>query len=197
MFGLDVKADLKEVTKYLTRVQKKQIPFATSQALNDTAFDSRKELQKQAQKKMKSPTRFTANAFQVIKSKKRELIAVVYVEGKRYEYLIDIIEGKSKTHKHKGYALPVNVRLNKFGNIPGKRRGLVKNKRQFIGTINGVSGVWERYNKGRNVKLMIAFGKTVEHKQRFHFTKIVKGIVNSKFKKNFNKRMTRALATAY
>ena len=44
---INVKSNIKEITKFTTTVQKKQIPFATSRALNDTAFNiARKDLPK-------------------------------------------------------------------------------------------------------------------------------------------------------
>ena len=43
---INIKADTKEINKSLTSFQKKQIPFATSKAINKTAFQTRRQLQK-------------------------------------------------------------------------------------------------------------------------------------------------------
>ena len=44
--NINIKADIKPLNKRLTSVQKKQIPFATANAINQTAFQTRKQLQK-------------------------------------------------------------------------------------------------------------------------------------------------------
>ena len=191
---ISVKHNLDKIAKQLSNIKKKQIPFAASQALNDTAFAARQELRKQSYKKIDRPTKFTVNAFQVIKSTKRNLQSVVYIEDKRWKYLQDIIEGTTKTHRKKGYAIPVNSPLNKYGNIPG--RTLLKNKRQFISTINGVSGVWERVRGSNRLKLVVAFEKRVTHEKRFNFSRIVGAIVQRKFGMFFNQRLQNALRAA-
>ena len=198
-FGISVRADIKGAVRYLNNIQKKQIPFATSQALNDVAFDARKALQAQALKKLDKPTRFTINGFQVKKSTKRNLTAVVFIEAKRWKYLKYQVLGGTRRPKGKAIGLPTsNVKLNKFGNVPGKRRGLVKNKRQFIATIGGITGVWEKRGGKRNpqLRLMHAMEPNAQYRKRFPFYKIVEGVVRSKFVRRFNKRMAGALRTA-
>ena len=62
---IDVKTNIKEVTKDLSRTQKKQIPFATANAINATLFQLRKEMGKQTKKKLDNPTPFTQKGFMV------------------------------------------------------------------------------------------------------------------------------------
>lgn len=194
-FQVSVKSDLKKLTKHLNNVQKKQIPYAASQALTDTAFDARKALRVQATKKLDRPTKFTINAFQVDKATKRDLRAAVYVHKLRWSYLKYQILGGSREVSGKGTGVPFSQKLNKFGNIPGRKKGLVKKKRQFVATIKGITGVWERTGGKRNpgIKLVTAFEKKVSYKKRFEFKKIVHGIAKSKFPKHFDKRLTVAL----
>ena len=56
---VSVKSNVKEITKWTTNAQKKQIPFATSVAINNTLFDLKKEMSKQMDKKLDRPTPFT------------------------------------------------------------------------------------------------------------------------------------------
>ena len=197
MLELSVSVDINGVERYLDKVQK-QVPFAISQALNDVAFDSRKALRAQAIKKLDRPTKFTLDGFRVVKAKKTNLESVVYVEGKRVGYMIWQIKGGVRQAKNKGTGVPVNARLNKYGNIPGRKKGLVKNSKQFIGTVKGVTGVWQKAGGKRNpkLKLMTAFEKSVRYSARFPFDKIIKGVVKNKFRSHFNKRMANALRTA-
>lgn len=194
---VNVKHDLKRLTKRLDNIQKKQIPFAASQALNDTGFDARKALRAQAPKKLDRPTKFTVNAFRVRKSNKRNLRAVVYIDPLRWAYLKWAIEGGKRKVDGKGTGVPYKAKLNKFGNIPGRKKGLIKKKKQFIATIKGITGVWERYGKGgKDVRLMVAFEKDVQYERRFPFEKIVRGVAKNRFPKHLQRRLNRALATA-
>ena len=71
---ISVKDNIKEVTKGLSKTQRKQIPFATMAALNNTAFNIHKELKKQTPKKFDKPTAYTLKAFRVEKAKKTNFI---------------------------------------------------------------------------------------------------------------------------
>lgn len=197
MIELSIEFDVGDTQRYLKNVRK-QVPFAISQALNDVAFDARKALRAQAMQKLDRPTKFTLNGFRVTKANKYKLEAVVFVEAKRAGYLIWQIKGGVRQAKNKGTGVPVGVRLNKHGNIPGRKKGLVKNQKQFIGVVKGVHGVWQRSGGKRNpkVKLMTAFEKSVSYKARFPFSKIIAGVVKSKVQSHFNRRMAQALRTA-
>jgi len=56
---VNVKADVKALTKELNRIQKKQIPFATANAINDTAVDVRTALYHKMNAVFHKPTSFT------------------------------------------------------------------------------------------------------------------------------------------
>lgn len=199
-FSISVESNIKEVQKWLTKVEKQQVPFATSQALNATAFDARKALRAQAVKKLDRPTKFTVDSFQVRKASKRKLFAEVFIEGKRARYLKYQIEGGTRRSKLAG--IPVNVKLNKFGNIPGfgsKKKvwldGRAKAKNQFVATVRGTKGLWQRM-RGNKLRLLVAFETQARYSRRFPFFRIVQGVVDGKFKRNFDKAMKLALATA-
>ena len=188
----NVKGDLKPLIKHMSKVQKKQIPFAAANAINATLFDVMKAEKAQLPKKLDRPTPYTMKAFKINKAKKSMLVGDIHVMPERYKYLKYAIEGGTRTGnigdptKH--------AKLNKFGNIPMRKKGLIKNKKQFIQTINGVSGVWERSKQG--TKLMVAFENSVTYKKRFPFFKIADGVARKKFQRNFKKSLARAMATA-
>lgn len=198
--NISIKSDLKRLAKDLTHLQKKQIPFATSQALNDVAIDAQKALKAQAQKKFDRPTKATINSFRYKRSTKRNLTAEVFIADYAVDYLKYQIEGGTRTAAGRGTGVPVNAKLNKYGNITGRRKGLIKNKRQFIATIKGITGVWEggRMAKGKMqpLKLIVAFEKSVTYRKRFDYFKIINGVVKNKFNKHMHKRLTAAIASA-
>ena len=78
---LSVQSDTKQLTAYLKVVQKKQIPFATSKALNDVAFDARSLEQKSLPRRLDRPTKGIISSVQVQKSKKINLVATVGFAG--------------------------------------------------------------------------------------------------------------------
>jgi len=194
---IKIKSNIDNVINSLNRIHKKQIPFAASQAINDVLIDSQKALKVQSVKKLDRPTKQTVSSFRIKRSSRRKLIGEVFILPWAYEYLKFQINGGIRKTSGEGTGVPVNARLNKFGNIPGRRKGLIKKKKQFISTINGVAGVWERVGRGgKTLKLITAFKKTVQYKKRFPFYKIIQGVVKGRFNKHMSKRLKFALATA-
>jgi hypothetical protein len=188
----NVKGDIKPITKHLNKLHKKQIPFAAAQAINNTLFDVMKAQKAQLPKKLDRPTPFTMKAFKVNKAKKTELVGDIHVTPERYKYLKYAIEGGTRTGN---IGVPTrHAKLNKYGNIPQRRKGLIKNKNQFIKTIGNITGVWERNNTG--TKLVVAFEKSVTYKKQFPFYKIAEGVARKKFQRNFKQALTRAIRTA-
>jgi hypothetical protein len=81
----------------------KQLPFATSLALNEVAFKARTALNGSTRQYFNAPTKFTETAFLVQKSKKADLEAIVYAnnqEGRnRARYLRYGIQGGQRVAK--------------------------------------------------------------------------------------------------
>ena len=65
---ININTNIKEVTKGMSSIQKKQIPFAAANAINTTLFELRKEMAKQTIKKLDRPTPFTQRGFLVDKA---------------------------------------------------------------------------------------------------------------------------------
>ena len=81
----------------------KQLPFATSLALNETAFKARLALNGSTKQYFNAPTKFTQSAFLVQKSKKTDLVAIVYANNQqgrnRARYLRYGIKGGPRVAK--------------------------------------------------------------------------------------------------
>jgi hypothetical protein len=192
---VSVKADIKAVTRYLSSAQKRQLPFATKNALDGIAFLARKELRKQIVKKIDRPKPFTVNSFLVKKSKKTDLKSTVFIRDTVWDYFKYQIAGGTRKPSARLLPIPVNAPLNDFGNIKGRKRG-PKGKRQFVANIRGTVGVWERYNNGRRVRLMVFYHTSAKYDRKFQYQRIVEAIVAAKFTPIFNKQLRRALLTA-
>jgi hypothetical protein len=81
----------------------KQLPFATSVALNDVAFKARTSLNGATRQYFQSPVKFTQSAFLVQKSKKADLTAYVFANNdpgrNRARYLRYGIQGGPRVAK--------------------------------------------------------------------------------------------------
>ena len=232
---LSVQSDTKQLTAYLKGVQKKQIPFATMIALNDVAFDARSLVQKSLPRRFDRPTKGLISSVQVIKSKKKNLTATVGFAGLGFrtskwmespaQIMSRHIKGGTRFPK-KGGSLRIpsdvkggGIKLNKFGNLSGKKAKIAKmigkSDQFFEGVPKGLSnkdrGIWERTPKnskrakGSQATKWQATGKIVQriayepftkYKARYPFEKIVVLAVNKNYKKRFVRALQKALKTA-
>ena len=197
---IKIKDNIKQFTKGLSSFEKKQIPFAVAAGINTTLFGLRKEMGKQTVKKLDRPTPATQKGFTIKKANKRNLTGALAIKDFVADYLKYQIDGGIR---QTGKKIPVpytqNARLNKFGNIPNKRKGLIKRPtKQFIAKIGGVSGVFQRSGRGgKQVKLLIAFEDSVTYdKKPFPFYKIGKGYINSVYSRNLARAFAKAMRTA-
>lgn len=196
---LDISADFSQVYKMLDDLERKHLPYAISTSINSVAKDAKQAIDQQMTQVLDRPTKFTRNAIGIKYSNKRTLQAEVFVKPIQLEYLRwQIFGGTRRSPSQRGVGVPTkNKKLNAYGNIPGRRKGLVKMK-QFIATINGATGVWERYGGRRapQVRLLVAFEPQVEYSKRLPFFKTAQVTVNKMLPKRFNQAMAHALATA-
>ena len=213
---ISVVAETKKLTKHLNRIQKKQIPFATSKALNAVAFDARSFIQKSLPRKLDRPTKGIISSVQVQQSKKKNLVAIVGFAGLGFKstkwkespakIMRRHIEGGTRKHSpHGGTALglPVpiikNIKLNKFGNLPRTKIKtlLAKPDKYFSGKPKGRdAGVYQRIktkNK-RGLKMLVNYEKTTQYQGgRFPLRKIVEAAVRNKYRKRFDAALKYAL----
>ena len=211
--NISFKHDLDTLEGKLTAMAKKQLPFATANALNSVAFKARAEEQRQMPKKLDRPTKFTVNAIQVKKAKKRDHLAIVKVEEKRAPYLHYQIKGG--TRQPKGKAIPVpyeaHMKLNKFGNMTKSKVASLlakKSKPGAGGTFTGkpkgakhpstIGGIYQRGGrKGRgSFKMLIHWEPKAQYRARFPFYKIGEGIIRRTFRRELDKALNKAMASA-
>jgi hypothetical protein len=99
---LDIQSTLPLATRWVQGMER-QLPFAVSVALNQSAFDARTAINTSTTRFFNAPTRFTQNSFFVQRSTKQNLEAVIYAEaGKgrdRARYLRYGIQGGARRQK--------------------------------------------------------------------------------------------------
>ena len=200
---VNVRTNIKEVTKDLNEVQKKQIPFATSRAINETGKLVLKGLAIEANKTFEGgATKQVLNAFKprnkgdsanINYSNKKTLRTIVFLPKWAAKFLRYQIDGGIRRTKGKGPGVPPrNADLNQYGNIPGRRKGLIKRQNQMIATINGVEGVWEKNKRSGELKLLIAFVKAPRYTKKFKYYSKANKIISA----HIEKRMRLSLADA-
>ena len=213
---IDVRDNIKEVTKGLSSIQKKQLPFATMLALNDTAFALHKTYKAQTKQKFDNPTSFTQKGFRVQKAKKTHLEAIVYVDEKRADYMKLQVDGGNRTPKKTAIIVPSSKNSNDLakyqsGNLTkGAVNKIKKQKNKYFFGIpkgnQGSEGIWERYGRsavgssaGAKIRQVAKLTKMARYKALFPFQSIGMGVAFSRrngFDKFFAKRLRYALRTA-
>ena len=215
--NVNIETNIEEVTKHLTIIQKKQIPFAAAQALNDTAFGLKKAMSNKADKTFEGGARpFTKRGFLVEKADKRNLVAELYIEKRRAEYMDKEIEGGVRRPKKDAITIAnannYKGALTKAGNIRPTTIKRFKNneKKYFFGKPKGMpsakEGIWERYGReatgssaGARIRQVALFTKRGFYKPLFPFYQFGKQVIMSPsagFSKKFIKRLNVALRHA-
>ena len=213
---VSVKSDIKKLTKALSTIQRKQIPFATSKALNATAFDARKSVQTALDVQLDKPTPYTKRGVQVEKAKnKKAPVAKVgfrsntFGKGqgkmKQAEYMERQIKGGARTPQKRTIIVPLRGRgaTNAAGNIPESKlnRFLGDKNKFFVGKPRGAKGpgtgegIWERRGKeGRGkIKMKISFNDVTRYSPRFPFKRIANVSVRKNFSRNFKNGFAKAI----
>ena len=213
---LSIKHNIDEVTRGMSSIQKKQIPFATMLALNDTAFDLQRVYKAQTKQKFSEPTKFTQTGFAVEKAKKTNLKAVVYVTEKREDYMKLQVDGGVRHPKNKAIIIPNRSNSDdlakwKSGNLTkGAVKKIKKQKdKYFFGVPKGnpgSEGIWERYGRsatgsvsGARIRQVAKLSKQAKYKALFPWTSIGNGVAFSRskgFDSHFAKRLRFALNSA-
>jgi hypothetical protein len=171
----------------LRRVSEQGLREALAKGLNRTIAAIEQHELVEMERRLDRPTPFTLNALKVFKAQPRDgkLNAVLFVQPTQAKYLRTTIHGGT---------LPVNLTpviknqsLNQHGNIRGKRKGLagIKGNTQtkFIGEINGVYGVWQRYGRGGSkLKLLVRVERDAQREARWDFYGIGQRVANERLR---------------
>ena len=125
-FKVELKG-VKEALRTFDDVEKRELPFAMSKAINDTARLIRKAEVDTMQQIFHKPTRWVLNSLFMRPSTKQRLQALVYFKDQAVGYMLPHVQGGTRPQKRsekllKTYWVPGRAaRLNAYGNIsPGQ-----------------------------------------------------------------------------
>jgi hypothetical protein len=197
---------------------KNQLPYATSQAINNVAFNMRKDLGRQTTKSFVNPTKYTQSAFRYTKSTKTNLEATVFADPTRRFFPTQIQGGDRRAKPYEGFLrglgngaipssgrlLPTSTILNAAGN-PKKNifRTIASNLSTtnpggvFIGKPKGGGrgpGVYRR-SRGQLFAYFVHVDR-VSYQPRFPMERVGMDTARRLFPTELNKALERALQSA-
>jgi hypothetical protein len=205
--ALDLNTDIGKAANWSAALVK-QLPFAISKSLNDTAFDAKTSLSRATRQYFDKPTPFTQKGFGVDKSSKANLQVIIGVENKRARYLRTQITGGTRGTKPfesrlgQGRLVPgAGVRLNASGNIT---LAAIKKISAGIGTTHFIAkpgnpqgigpGIYQR--QGRKIKPLLIMIDNASYSPRFPMVDVISKVYQRRYAQYFRTSLERAIATA-
>jgi hypothetical protein len=197
---------------------KNQLPYATSVALNNVAFNVRKDLGQQTTKSFVNPTRYTQSAFRYTRSTKANLEAQVFADPTRRYFPTQIQGGDRRGKLYEGFLrglgngaipsggrlVPTSLVINAAGNPKKNIFATIANKLStsdqggvFIGTPKGsgrLPGVYRR-SRGKLFAYFVHVDST-RYEPRFPMERVGMDTAKRLFPSELNKALDRALNSA-
>ena len=219
---LNVSSDIAKTVRFLDDSFKKQVPFATSRALNDVAGELTKKRGKNSvlgkatnrtfRKKSGSvgATNHTRTGFKFQNSSKRNLTAWVFWDEARGDFMKLQVAGGTRFPKRRKLMISTKNSkglIDQFGNFKQDRvTEALENKQKFFsgkpkGFPSAKAGIWERYGRskkkpsGRKIRMVAAYADSGRYTPLFPFAKTVEGYVfgrSNAFTKRFRIRLAEA-----
>jgi hypothetical protein len=161
---------LPEVRGALQKLAAEEINIAIAAGLNRTALRMQRRSITSMPKALDRPTPFTLNAVGLYKADRNRRSAKLFIRPIQARYLKSTIRGGTLPT----ILEPVQIKLDRHGNIRGKRKGMEAIARQgrnrFVAEINGITGVWQRVGpKGRKLKLLAKVERNARRHPQWDF----------------------------
>lgn len=196
--AITVKFDIAPILRALSSMVRKQVPYAISQALNQTAFDARAHLQAHLGDSFTIRNTFTARGLRVEKATKTNHEAAV---GSVRDYMKLQEEGGKKVAHSKAMAVPITPAKQRKTTTPKSKwpGALLKRSGYFIAKSDkGTPVLYRRKTEGHDAPLepIFRFTRKVYVPPRWHLRDEVGKIVHEKWEKNAFDALTKAIKSA-
>lgn len=213
---LTMSVDTRAIERRLNSLATSQLPFAVALGINDVAGQIRDAEQSGLERDLDRPAPFTKRGLTVSRATKRKPVGVVGFKRVQAEYLALQATGGTRRAKRRAVVVPVNQRLNKYGNMPkgALKRALAKPD-VFSGTVKGVAGVWQRPKRGKRrtkhgaqmgrtgtvgkrkgLKLLAAYESSVKYSPRLKFVPRARKLATREIGPAIAKGLRQAVSTA-
>lgn len=195
----DIRSNIAELERDLSNAARREIPFATSLAINDTLGEVKDNTEKRLERVVDRPTPFTLRAFALRRSSKRNLRGVLFAKDVQADYL-RWLEGGTRLPKARAIVVPVRQKLNRYGNMP---RGAIA---RALGRADTFStqpaggrnprlpgGIYRRMKRGR-LRMVAAFEPRATYNRRpFRFQEGARKTAEARMPRHLEKQMRRLL----
>jgi hypothetical protein len=179
---------------------KKQVPFAAAVAINSVGRAVRAQERAAIGELFAHPRPFTKNSVFMASATKATPVATVFVRPEVAKYLAPYETGGLHELPGKVLLNPKSVRLDAYGQMrQAQFKELAEKPGNFIGTVHGVTGLWQRppaIAKGAKrrrklkagterigLKLLVRFGDALEVKKHLDFVDRAQKIVDKELPK--------------
>lgn len=209
MIRFNLKSNVKQFTRHLNNVQKRQVPFATARALTWTAKATQAELQRlmpmtfNVTRKWWLKTQPTG--IKITPAKKLDPVAVVYSKA----YFANLQEQGGIKHPFKGRGILVPTeQVPKYGRKAGGAAKVLAGRKilrsggkaggdPIVTMPNGCKGVFRRRGKKRlPIERLYSFVPEANIRPRMNFKAHAAQTVRKQFNPLFQKSLAMALASA-
>lgn len=199
-----IKADFDAAERMLSDIGRKQLPFATAMAINDTAESVKRVEELGIGRAFDRPTRYTQRALYLRRASKTRLAAQVGVKRVQAGYLRLQVSGGVRRPMGAALVVPVKARRNAYGNLPKGALARLKAKPDiFVTTKRGRAtshlppGVYQRKGrKGSGLKMLISFEPSASYAARWQFHDLAMRRARGVFRDHFVRRLRLAIETA-
>jgi hypothetical protein len=197
---LSVTSDIEAFERSLSDFARRQLPFATALALNDTATDLKDDWNDVLRNSLESPTPFTMRGVYQRRASKNKRVAEVGIKDIQGGYLGVLQEGGVRRPKRKAIPIPVGQKTNKYGNMPkGAVKKLVARPDTFVGKVGGVAGIYKRPKRRKksvgSPKLMVSFQPRAKYEKKISLPERSGPRARAKFPQAFALRFRQAIDT--
>ena len=208
--AISINVDVRKAARGLSKLEKKQMPYAISLALNATAFTVKEKETEHLSIVLDRPTPYTKRGIFTVRATKRKPIALIGVKDVQAEYLKYQQSGGVRRPNRRAIVVPVanavGFRRNRYGNMSrGAIKRVLAKPEVFSGKVKGVAGIWRRPKrgaqrrggqgaKGKNTLVLLASYKNrAKYRRKMDFygvaEKTIKREFNHNMRASFNKAM--------
>lgn len=244
-YTVTISSNAEDIGKAISDMVRKQIPYATAQAVNALAKQVKLYEQKNLLEKFPSATPFTVSSVSMTYAKKTDPTATVFMKPIATNYMRPYEEGgRHWLGQKKGLLVPKGQPTNTYGNLPERTIEQLKGRGDvFAGSVKTkhgkVRGIWQRSTDPKNrsilqrklrkvmigtdangkpiykyttdqgrlvkakninvsgkLKLLIRFSDSPQVEQELNWGHMAEATVRSRWRREFEKELAKALKTA-
>ena len=202
MISIDISSDIDAALKDVGQFARRELPFGTSGAINDTMFDVRKRVTTSTFDKAFEVRnrRFAGRLWQVTQKARKGHLEAMLTQTLDRGYMQDHVTGGTKTGRTGGrVAIPAQPGKMRSGqgrirkNL--KPRSLEAKKTTFV-VAKGSKKFIMRRQRGGGAELLYSIVPSAKIDRRFRFYEDAMDTTLRVFSGHWNTRMTRAIATS-